>query len=204
MTGEFRRAEGLRACAEMRDLPDVTGVLFDMREMTNVPAPGRAAAVANALPRLGKRGEAGSPMTRRRQVNDCRRIQVTVLSTADVQLGASHRNNAVSDRTTNSIRWCGKQVKGDERPQTSDPSYAPAVDGDVEDGESNRRTLDGSATEGGGTSVPYCSLEIGFHLRAAVHQARRYAALRRAECPDLFAQASMPAESSGLDRRQLP
>ena len=50
--GDFPRAEGLRACAEVRDLAYVSGVVLDLREMTNLPAPGRGEALAEEMPGL--------------------------------------------------------------------------------------------------------------------------------------------------------
>jgi len=47
--GDFPRAEGLRACAEVRDLAYESGVVLDLREMTNLPAPGRGEALAEEM-----------------------------------------------------------------------------------------------------------------------------------------------------------
>ena len=52
VTGEWPREEYLRACAEAAAVPHVRGVLFDLREMTNVPAPGRGAILAHEVPLL--------------------------------------------------------------------------------------------------------------------------------------------------------
>jgi hypothetical protein len=52
VVGELSRAEGLRACAEAAAIPNVVGVLFDLREMTNVPGPGRGPRLADELPLL--------------------------------------------------------------------------------------------------------------------------------------------------------
>ena len=52
VTGEFARADFLRACAEVRDLAYVSGVLLDFREMTTVPASGRGEGLADELPSL--------------------------------------------------------------------------------------------------------------------------------------------------------
>ena len=52
VVGEWPRDEYLLACAEAAAIPDVRSVLFDLREMTNVPAPGRGAILANEMPYL--------------------------------------------------------------------------------------------------------------------------------------------------------
>ena len=52
VVGEFPRAEGLRACAEAAAVPNVVGVLFDLREMTNAPGPGRGPMLADEIPLL--------------------------------------------------------------------------------------------------------------------------------------------------------
>ena len=52
VVGEFPREEGLRACTEAAAMPDIVGVLFDLREMTNVPALGRGPRLADELPHL--------------------------------------------------------------------------------------------------------------------------------------------------------
>ena len=50
--GVWPREEFLQACAAVRDDAAIAGVLFDLRAMTNVPAPGRGPALANELPQL--------------------------------------------------------------------------------------------------------------------------------------------------------
>jgi hypothetical protein len=52
VTGDWPRDQGERALAEARAVPNATGVLLDMREMTNVPSPGRGPALAQELPTL--------------------------------------------------------------------------------------------------------------------------------------------------------
>jgi hypothetical protein len=52
VVGELPRAEGIRACAEAAAVPNVVGVLFDLREMTNAPGPGRGPMLADEIPLL--------------------------------------------------------------------------------------------------------------------------------------------------------
>jgi hypothetical protein len=52
VVGEWTREDYLRACAEAVAMPSTSGVVFDLREMTNVPAPGRGAILAHEVPVL--------------------------------------------------------------------------------------------------------------------------------------------------------
>lgn len=52
MMGDFPRAEGPRACAEVRDLAYGYDVVLDLREVTNLPAPGIGEALAEEMPGL--------------------------------------------------------------------------------------------------------------------------------------------------------
>jgi hypothetical protein len=52
VAGDWPRDEYVRACAEAMAIPGCTGILFDLRGMTNAPGPGRGAVLAAEVPAL--------------------------------------------------------------------------------------------------------------------------------------------------------
>jgi len=85
VVGELPRAEGLRACAEVAAIPNVVGVLFDLREMTNVPDPGRGPRLADELPLLLPRRRVAFVVRPNTALYGVVR-QITMLAKADLQL----------------------------------------------------------------------------------------------------------------------